>query len=64
MEEIDDEDAYPRNVAPLNPSHLLKLRDGSDDEEASELLELIKVDDDLDDEEEEPKESEEAELGQ
>jgi len=61
----DDEDAYPRNVAPLNPSHLLELSDGSDDEElTSELPDLIEVDDDSEDEDEEDEESAEEELGQ
>jgi len=32
MEEIDDEDAYPHNVAPLNESSVLELSDGSDDD--------------------------------
>jgi hypothetical protein len=52
-------------VAPLNPSHLLELSDGSDDEElASELPDLMEVDDNLEDKEEEAKESAEAELDQ
>ena len=59
IEEINnDEDNYPCNVAPLNPLCLLKLSDGSDDEEPA----LIKVDDDKEDEEAE--ESAEAELSQ
>ena len=59
MEDIDDEeDAYPCNVAPLNPSHLLELSDDKG------TWEVIKVDDDSEDGKEEPEESAKAELGQ
>jgi hypothetical protein len=58
MEDIDDEDTLPRNVAPLNSSHLLELSDGSDNEVAPEVIE---VDDNT---EEESEEDAEAELGQ
>lgn len=61
IEDIDDEeDTYLCNMAPLNPSCLLELSDGSDDEGA---WEVIKVDD-SEDRKEEPEESAEAELGQ
>lgn len=73
MEEVDDDDenlgTYPRNVAPLNRSHILELSNGSDDEDGCPTL--IPREDDDDDEEdddgsdaEDPEESEEAELGQ
>jgi len=66
MEEVDDEeDTHPRNVAPLNPSRLLELSDGSDnDQEDEDIPELEIGDDDNKEEEEEPEESAEAELGQ
>jgi hypothetical protein len=43
MEEVDDEDTHLPNVAPLNPSRLLELSNGSNDEDPPAL---IKVDDD------------------
>jgi hypothetical protein len=75
MEDIDDEDDFPHNVAPTNKSHILELSDGSDDsdndmddsfppvvtEEDSEG-DVEECDDDEDVEEAE--ESAEAELGQ
>lgn len=69
MEEIEDEDAYPRNVAPLNKSSVLELSDGSDDEHNDNKCPpsvTADEDGDGDDEEvfEEPEESAEAELGQ
>jgi hypothetical protein len=51
MEEIDDEDDIPRNVAPTNRSRIIELSDASTDDEDG-------------DEDEAPEESEEAELGQ
>ena len=69
MEDVEDEgDSLPRNVAPSDPSSLLELSDGSENEDsklddsdneapASEPIEI-------DDEVEEPEESAEAELGQ
>ena len=33
MEEVDDEEDHPQNVALLNPSRLLELSDGSDNDE-------------------------------
>jgi hypothetical protein len=63
MEDVDDdEDTYPCNVAPLNPSRLLKLSDGSDDEDRPELIKVS--DDSSEDEKEAPEESAEEELGQ
>jgi hypothetical protein len=62
MEDIEEEeDAYPRNVAPLNPSRLLELSDGSDDEGTRDVIEVY---DNSEDGYEEPEESAEAELGQ
>ena len=57
MEEVDDEDSLPPNVAPSDPSCLLERSDGSDNDDVGP--ELIVVDDD---EVEEPEESAEAEL--
>ena len=58
MEEIDNDDDLPRNVAPFNPSHLIEHSDGSDDVDSPEVIE---VDDDSG---EESEENAEAELGQ
>ena len=67
MEEVDDEDTYPHNVAPSKSSHILELSDGSDDEDDLPPLVPVAGDDDDDDEEvdvvEKPEESAEAELG-
>jgi hypothetical protein len=60
MEEVNDGDNLPLNVAPLNRSHLLELTDGSDD--GTDAQKSIQVDDE--EEPEESEESEEAELGQ
>ena len=64
MEDVEDEgDSLPRNVAPSDPSSLLELSDGSENDgsdnegPASEPIEI-------DDEVEEPEESAEAELSQ
>jgi hypothetical protein len=60
MEEIEDEEAFPPNVAPKKKNHVLELSDGSDDDEPMEL-----VDTDVSDSDEaSAEESEEAELGQ
>ena len=80
MEEVDDEDVYPRNVAPLSSSHILELSDGSeddDDEDNCPPLVTADEDDNSDDDNDddnnnnnadeasgEPEESAEAELGQ
>jgi hypothetical protein len=71
MEEVDDEVAYLRNMAPLNPSHVLELRDGSDDdndEDNCPPLVMADEDDEVDNEDDkpsdEPEKSAEAELGQ
>jgi hypothetical protein len=60
MEEIDDEDSVPCNVAPLNPSHLIEPSDGSDDEDGA-VPDVIVLDDESN---EESEEDAEAELGQ
>ena len=71
MEEIDDDDDIPQNVAPANKSCILERSDGSDTEMDIDLPPLVTDDDEGDDddncdteEEEEPEESAEAELGQ
>jgi hypothetical protein len=80
MEDVDDEDDLPRNVAPLKKSNILELSDGSDDDHEPRVpvgdmvIEedddndppppLVDDDDDDSDEEDEEEESAEAELGQ
>lgn len=58
MEEIEDEDEFPPNVAPKKKTHVLELSDGSDDDEPMAAVDTDNSDGD------EPEESEEAELGQ
>jgi hypothetical protein len=62
MQDVEDEDTLPRNVAPSNPSCLFELSDISDNEDEDHAPKIIEVDDD--DKEEEPEESAEAELSQ
>ena len=70
MEEIDDDDDIPQNVAPANKSCILERTDGSDTEMDIDVPPLVPDDDEDDDddsdteEEEEAEESAEAELGQ
>lgn len=70
MEVIEDEDLHPRNMAPLNKSHIIELSDGSDDDDPCLPLEMVDDNDDSDEEDgneeeiEDAKESAEAELGQ
>lgn len=78
MEEVDDEDDLPRNVAPLNKSHILELSDDDheplvpgigdmdvdDDSDPCPPSEVADDDDDDEDKEDEDEESAEAELGQ
>lgn len=76
MEEIDDDDDLPRNVAPANNSRILELSDGSDDDNASDMdmdgpcsplvaeNEKEGANEDLEEEVEDVEESAEAELGQ
>jgi hypothetical protein len=59
MEEVDDEDEFPHNVAPTKKSRIIELSDGSDDEP----MDLVD-DNDNEEESEAPEESEEAEMGQ
>jgi hypothetical protein len=70
MEEIDNEEDFPCNMAPTNKSCIIELSDGSDDDEEDQALPpLVTVDDNDDDDKDKdkvkaPEESEEAELGQ
>jgi hypothetical protein len=60
MEEIEDEDAFPPNVALEKKNHVLELSDGSDNDEPMAPADT----DNSDLDEASAKESEEAELGQ
>jgi hypothetical protein len=77
MEDIDDDDDFPQNVAPTNKSRVLELSDGSDDGDndsdmymddsfppilTEEEGDVEECDEDVD--EEEAEESAESELGQ
>jgi hypothetical protein len=65
MEEVEDEDDIPANVAPTRSSSIIELDD--DDDDCPLLVGVDSDDEDDDDEEtdgEEPEESAEAELGQ
>ena len=67
IEEVDDEDDMPPNIAPTKNSRIMELSDGSDEEDDCPPLIDVEEDEDEDDnndEEEEPEESAEAELGQ
>ena len=69
MEEVEDEEPHPCNIAPLKKSHIIELNDGSnnsdDDEDGCPPLETVDNEEGSDEEEplEEPEESAEAELG-
>jgi len=69
MEEVEDEEPYLHNVAPLKKSCIIELSDGSDDSDGDEdgcpPLEAVDEEGDSDEEDalEEPEESAEAELG-
>jgi hypothetical protein len=80
MEDVDEDygiyPGYPRNTSPINPSRVLELNDGTDDDEDScpalipredngdDSNEDDGDDEDDDDDGEQPEESAEAELGQ
>src|ERR1700684_1855187 len=72
IEEVNDQDLYPRNVASLNKSRILELsdksEDGNDDMDCPPLETVDDEEDSNDDKDkeviEEPEESAEAELGE
>ena len=80
MEEVDDEDDLPRNVAPLNESHILGLSDGSDDDHEPRVPGIgdmdieedddddpcppLEVDDEDEDDDDEDKEDEDEESAE
>jgi len=45
---VDDEDDHSCNVAPINPSHILELAGGSDDDHDIDMPGLEEVDDNKD----------------
>ena len=75
MEEVDDEDDYPRNVAPSKATRIIELGDSSDEEDCPPLAKAVDGDDEgngdensdfggwFEDDVEEPEESAESELG-
>jgi hypothetical protein len=75
MEDVEDDDDFPHNVAPTNKSRILELSDGSDDSDSDLDMDdsfppVVTEDEgdveqcDDDEDVEEAEESAEAELGQ
>ena len=64
MEDIEDEDEFPPNVAPKKIAHIFELSDGSDDDEPMASVTVDTDNGNSEDDEEASEESEDAELGQ